>query len=328
MSGGAGVLNDDQVAALVAAARDGQLPDAGAQSPGSRRRRVRRIDFTRPSKFTTEQQRRLERAHDNFCRSVSTRLSAELRTAISVELIDTAQLTWANALDEVPKRSVSGIVDVAPLDGRMLLTAELTLLLGLLERLLGGQGMERPAERTLTDVDRALTKRIFQTLLDELSISFNDVAELRFGLVDIETERAPAQLAPLSEPTLAMTFEVKLGRASSTMILLIPHRAIEPILRAPLATAGAAEITAGTAAAVGDALGEVVVRLRAEVGSVDMSLERVLGLRPGDVLRLDGAAEEGAVTLFADAVGLHRCKLGRNGRHRAVGVLGPVEEQP
>ena len=323
---GQGVLSDDQVAALVAAAREGQLPAAGTQAPTSRRRRVRRLDFTRPSKFTTDQQRRLERAHDNFCRSVSTRLSAELRAAISVELIDTAQLTWANALDEVPKRSVSGIVDVAPLDGRVLLTAELALLLGLLERLLGGQGMDRPAERHLTDVDRALTKRIFQTLLDELSISFNDVAELHFGLNDIETERPPAALAPLSEPTLAMTFEVKLGRASSTMVLLIPHRAIEPVLRAPAMTADAAEITAGTAAAVGDALGEVVVQLRAEVGSVDMSLERVLALRPGDVLRLDGAAEEGAVTLFADAVALQRCKLGRNGRHRAVGVLGPVEE--
>jgi flagellar motor switch protein FliM len=326
MSAAGGVLSDDQVAALVAAARDGQLPEAGAQAPTSRRRRVRRIDFTRPSKFTSEQQRRLERAHVSFCRSVSTRLSAELRTAISVELIDTAQLTWANALDEVPNRSVSGIVDVAPLDGRVLLTAELALLLGLLERLLGGQGLDRPAERALTDVDRALTKRIFQTLLDELSISFNDVAELQFGLVDLETERAPAQLAPLSEPTLAMTFEVKFGRASSTMVLLIPHRAIEPVLRAPEVTPGAAEITAGTAAAVGDALGEVVVQLRAEVGSVDMSLERVLALRPGDVLRLDGAAEEGAVTLYADAVALQRCKLGRNGRHRAVGILGAVEE--
>jgi flagellar motor switch protein FliM len=322
----AGVLNEDQVAALVAAARDGQLPDGDTQAPASRRRRVRRIDFTRPSKFTTEQQRRLERALDNFCRSVSTRLSAELRTAMSIELIDTAQLTWANALEEVPRRSVSGIVDVAPLDGRVVLTAELTLLLALLERLLGGKGVDRSAERHLTDVDRVLTRRIFQTLLDELSISFNDVGDLRFGLVDLETERAPAQLAPLSEPTLAMTLEVKLGPGSTTMVLLIPHRAVEPVLRAPATAEPDAEAAAGTAAAVGDAMGDVVVRLRAEVGSVDMPLERVLALRPGDVLRLDGTAEEGAVTLFADATALHRCKLGRNGRHRAVGVLGPVQE--
>jgi flagellar motor switch protein FliM len=326
MSGGAGVLSEEQVAALVAAAKDGQLPDGGAQAPTSRRRRVRKIDFTRPSKFTTDQQRRLERAHENFCRSVSTRMSAELRAPISVELIDTAQLTWANALDEVPRRSVSGIVEVAPIDGRILITAELTLLLGLLERVLGGQTAERPTERTLTDVDRALVKRIFQTLLDELSISFGDLAELQFGLIDLEAERAPAQLAPLSEPTLAMTFEFKLGRQSSTMVLLIPHRAVEPVLRTAGATQHDEDMRADAAAAVGDAMGDVIVQLRAEVGSVDMSIGAVLALRPGDILRLDGAAEEGAVTLFADAVALHRAKLGRNGRRRAVGVLGPVEQ--
>lgn len=323
---GAGVLSDEQVAALVAAAKDGQLPDAGAQAPVSRRRRVRKIDFTRPSKFTTDQQRRLERAHENFCRSVSTRMSAELRAPISVELIDTAQLTWANALDEVPRRSVSGIVDVAPIGGRMLITAELTLLLALLERVLGGMTGDRPGERPLTDVDRALVRRLFQTLLDELSISFGDLAELQFGLLDLETERAPAQLAPLSEPTLAMTFEFKLGRLSSTMVLLIPHRAIEPVLRTSSATEHEAELRADAAAAVGDAMGEVIVQLRAEVGSVEMALGEVLALRPGDILRLDGAAEEGAVTLYADAVALQRAKLGRNGRRRAVGILGPAEE--
>lgn len=322
---GSGVLSEEQVAALVAAAKDGTLPDAPAQAAGSRRRRVRKIDFTRPSKFTTDQQRRLERAHENFCRSLSTRMSAELRTPISLELIDMAQLTWANALEEVPKRSVSGIVEVAPIGGRMLVTAELTLLLSLLERVLGGHASERPQERALTDVDRVLVTRLLQTLLDELSISFGDLAELQFRLVDIETERAPAQLAPLSEPTLALTFEFKLGRSSATIVLLIPHRAIEPVLRTAGASQHDVELAADAAAMVVEAMGEVVVEVRAEVGAVELSLAEVLALRPGDVLRLDGAAGEGAVTLYTDAVALHRAKLGRNGRRRAVGILGSAE---
>ena len=123
-----------------------------------------------------------------------------------------------------------------------------------------------------------------------------------------------------------MTFEFKLGRLSSTMVLLIPHRAIEPVLRTAGATQHDDELRADAAAAVGEAMAEVVVQLRAEVGSVDMPLGEVLALRPGDILRLDGTTEEGAVTLYADAVALHRAKLGRNGRRRAVGVLGPVEE--
>ncbi len=322
----ANALSEDQVAALVAAAKNGAPPEAPAPAPAARRQRVRKIDFTRPSKFTTDQQRRLERAYTSFSRSVSSRMSAELRAPISMELIDTAQLTWANALEEVPAGSLSGIVQIAPYDARILFTAELTLLLGVIERLLGGQTGDLPPERSLTEVDRALISRILQTLLDELSISFNDLGELSFKLVDLETERTPAQLAPLSEPTLAMTFEFRLAHNSSTMVLLLPHRSIEPVLRTQGAQEQDAQLAADAAAAVMDAMGEVSVLLRAEVGSVDMSLADVLALRPGDILRLDGAAEEGAVTLYADAVALHRAKLGRNGRRRAVGVLGPAEE--
>jgi flagellar motor switch protein FliM len=247
---------------------------------------------------------------------------------ISVELIDTAQLTWSNALEEAPESAVSAVVTVEPTGGRMLVCAELALLLTLIERLLGGGAGERPAPRHLTDVDLALVRRILQTLLDELSISFADLAEdLRFGLNELETERAPTGLAPLSEPTLAMTLEAKVGRTSSTLVVIIPHRAIEPVL----AAAAEGDVRDGetdSAGAVGEALGSVTVELRAEVGSTELALDDVLALRPGDVVRLDRGAGQGMVTLFADAVALHQARLGRNGRRRAVQIQQPAEEAP
>lgn len=322
------VLSNDQVAALVAAAKDGSLPDAPAkETPASRRRRVRKIDFTRPSKFTTDQQRRLERAHETFCRTVSARLSAELRTPVSFEVIDTAQLTWTNAMEEVPETAISAHVEVGPHGGRMLLCCELTLVLGLIERLLGG-GVdgEWPATRSLSDVDRALARRIVQMLLDELSLSFGELSEgTHFDLGDLEDERAPSGVAPLSEPTLAMTLEGKLGRMSATVVILMPHRAVEPVLIASDPAVNDPAVDA--AGAVGEALGQVEVQLRAEIGSVDLALDEVLALKPGDVVTLAGAAGEDGVTIFADNVALHRARLGRNGRRRAVQVVERVEDE-
>ena len=53
------LLSNDQIAALVEAAREGK---AEASLKRQRRvRRVREIDFTKPTKFTQEQQRRFER---------------------------------------------------------------------------------------------------------------------------------------------------------------------------------------------------------------------------------------------------------------------------
>lgn len=318
-------LPDEQ----VAAARDGALPDAAAPTASQRRKRVRTLDFTRPSKFTTDQQRRLERAHETFCRTASTRLSAQLRVSVSLELVDTAQVTWTSALEELPESSITAIVDVEPHGGRMLLCVELSLVLSLIECLLGGGAEGEPeggiASRHLTDVDLALTRRILQTLLDELSISVGELSEgLRFGLSDLETERAPSGIAPLSEPTMALTLAARLGGMSAPFMVLIPHRAIEPVLIA--SDPAVAEVEVDAATAVGEALGAVQVQLRAEVGSIDLPLDEVLALRAGDIVRLAEGAGAGGVTLFADQVALHRARLGRNGRRRAIQIIEPMEE--
>src|ERR1700759_288719 len=129
-------MSEAEIAALVDAAREGKLPDE-KQNP-QRRRRMRAVDFTRPTKFTSEQERRLGRTLEAFCRTASTRLSAELRVPFELEMLPSTQLTWANAHSQVPPSSTSAIFVVEPIGTRMLLAAESTLLLGAIELLLGG----------------------------------------------------------------------------------------------------------------------------------------------------------------------------------------------
>src|SRR5689334_14496135 len=73
---------------------------------GRRPRRVREIDFSKPTKVAPDQQRRLERAHEGFCRTASTRLTAELRGNFLFEIADCEQVTWGGALGGVPEHSV------------------------------------------------------------------------------------------------------------------------------------------------------------------------------------------------------------------------------
>ena len=106
------VLSPDAIAALVEAAKEGRLPEESA-ADRSRQRRMRTVDFTRPTKFTADQERRIKRALETFCRTASTRLSAELRMPLELEVINVSQLTWGNAHAQVPPRSVSCLVEVA-----------------------------------------------------------------------------------------------------------------------------------------------------------------------------------------------------------------------
>ena len=210
MSGGAGqVLSADAIAALVDAAREGRLPE-DAPTP-QRRRRMRAVDFTRPTKFTSEQERRLKRSLEAFCRTASTRLSAELRVPLELEVINSTQLTWANAHAQVVSNSITALLHAQPIGTRLMLACEQGLVLGAIELLLGGSDLGEVRERKLTDIDYALARHFIDRLTAQLSVIWTDMAELELDVKQLEQHLETAQMIPVSEPTLTFTIEARLS---------------------------------------------------------------------------------------------------------------------
>jgi flagellar motor switch protein FliM len=314
------VLSADAIAALVDAAREGRLPEE-APTP-QRRRRMRAVDFTRPTKFTSDQERRLKRAMEAFCRTASQRMSAELRVPLELEMINATQLTWANAHAQIPSDSIASLIQVQPIDTRMLLSAEQGLLLGAIELLLGSTTTAHVKPRRFTDIDWALGRHFLERLLAQLSVIWTDVADLELQLQGLDQHLETAQMAPVSEPTLAMTMEARLEGMSATVALLLPWSAIAPVADR---FASREDMTGSQrpedAESVRRAVSRVEMTVRAEVAAVEMPIEQVLALREGDVLRLNAPAEAG-VTLYADKVPVHQGKPGRSGSRRAVQVTG------
>jgi flagellar motor switch protein FliM len=319
-------LTPEQIAALVEAAKQGELQDDAPAQAQRRSPRLRTVNFARPTKFTSDQERRLGRSLESFCRTASTRLTAELRVPIELEVIASSQLTWSSAQSQLPSNSVCAVLDINPIETRMLMSAELSFVLCAIEALLGAAPDHAPKERRLTEIDWALARRLFQTMLGQLSLIWNDVADVDLTLGALEGTTENAQVAPFSEPTLSLTVEARVARTSSTLSLLVPYSAIAPVAAAFSQRDGAAasEENDATSEAVDNALRGVEITMRAEVSDTQMAVRDVLALKPGDVLRLDGQAAAG-VTLFADQVPVHRARPGRSGVKRAAQILGPVE---
>jgi len=320
-------LTPEQIAALVEAAKDGGLQDDAPATTQRRAPRLRTMNFARPTKFTADQERRLSRSLESFCRTASTRLSAELRVPIELEVIASTQLTWSTAQSQLPTNSVCAVLEINPIDTQMLLSAELPFVLGALEALLGAAPENAPKDRRLTEIDWALARRLFGSMVGQLSIIWSDVAEVDLALGALEGTTENAQIAPFSEATLSLTVEARIARTSSTLSLLVPFSAIAPVSAAFSQRDGAGPVNDDGASgeAVDAALRGVEITVRAEVSDRHMTVADVLALQPGDVLRLDGQASHG-VTIFADQVPVHRARPGRSGTKRAAQILGPVED--
>jgi flagellar motor switch protein FliM len=312
------LLNPDQIAALVEAAKQGQLPEQSSAS-SRRRHRVRTVDFLRPTKFTNDHQRRIARAIDTFCQTAATRLSAELRWPIELEAINTTQVTWSGAQSLLPTRSLSVVLDVQPIGTRLMLSAEQAFVLMALECYLGGSPDRPPHERRLTEIDWSLTRRLLDSIVTQLSLVWQDLAGISLAGREIEMQNDSGQIASVSEPTLVVVIESRINKLSSMIALLIPWIAIEPVAvrisgREPADPTGRHD-----ASEMRTAMAAVPVTLRAEVAAVELPVSEVLSLAPGSVVRLGSSAEAG-VALFAENVRLGTGMPGANGTRRAVQV--------
>jgi flagellar motor switch protein FliM len=322
------------------AAADGgerALPAEGAAGPGivpedadtplvvRRAPRVRNVDFSQPTKFTIELQRRIVRVLVPFCEAFAIRLSSELRAPVELAVADSSQLTWAAAKAQLPAHAIAVALDVQQIERQMLLGIEPQMILQALECLLGGSASQPPEQRSLSEIDWALTRGLLESMTAQLNQAWRDLGGLQLTLGEVDLEGEAGVIAPIGEPTFAIMLAGTIDGLSSSMSLLIPWSAIAPIADDIFGAGpkpGDADPQEGQAVRRG--LAGAHMLLRAEVGSVRMPLEQMLALAPGTLLALEDRAESG-VQLFAEGVPLGRANPGLRGARRAVKLTAAME---
>ncbi len=299
-----------------------QAPETQESSAAS----VQVLDFSKPTKFTPEIRHRILGALTPFCESLAVWLGSELKREVVVEVADIAQHSWAAAKAQLPVEAVAVAVEETSIARHMLLSVELPLVLQSLECLLGGSPSQAPSQRHLTEIDWALVSGLLDGILSELSQAWSELGgpELRRGEVDLEGDAGV--LTPAGEPTLAVTLKSSIEEVPSGMSLLIPWAAVAPIAES-LRSGGShapAHATPGDQA-LRHGLSGAQVLLRAEVGSVQMGIERLLELNPGAMVVLEQRAEDG-VLLYAEGVSIGRGHPGRSGTRRAIKLSSTGED--
>jgi flagellar motor switch protein FliM len=294
---------------------------------GQRQSRVQEIDFRRPTKFPRDLVRRLEHAHESFCRTASSGLSAELRTSFELAVAGSEQLPYGTAMAEANPDSLLAVLKVSPLESEFALLMEMPLALRLVDRLLGGGGKPREGSAdSLTDLEIVIVRRAINSIVEPLSATWLDMADAHFAIGSMQTSPMTFQLVPPSEPVLMMHLEARIDGLISPLILCIPYRSVEPIVDKleQRHYEGHDVGDPATANKVYEAISGVDVELRAEAGAVELKTTDVLGIKVGDVIRLRRPAAKG-VTVYAGDVPTYVAMPGRNGNARALKIIGAWE---
>jgi flagellar motor switch protein FliM len=239
-------------------------------------------------------------------------------------VVDTDQLPYSVVMaEELPQQGLVNLLALEPLGTEIALVMDLPLALALVARLLGGRGAPAKGPTSLTPVELTLARRAVDSLVDSLSSTWSDLAQVTLRPAGHVISPTSVQMVSPSEPTLLLNMSAQIDGISSTLTLVIPHVAVEQIMsKLDHAHYGPKLVDPSNTAAMHSAVGDVDVELRAEVGAIELPLSEVLAMKPGDTVRLRRPASKGVV-LYAGDVAAHVGDPGRNGNLRAVQVRQP-----
>ncbi len=198
---------------------------SGLLPPGVR---VTAYDFKRPERVGKDQMRAMHSLHETLARNFGASMSGMLRTMIEVKLLSVDQLTYSEFVFSLDNPSCFSVLKPNPLEGHWILDVAPTLSYAVIDRMLGGD--PKPGEairRALTEIETRLIRRIVDLFLDQLTLTWENIAELELTVDRMESNPQLVQIVPPNEVVILIGFEVLLGKNRGMMNLCIPFNTIE-----------------------------------------------------------------------------------------------------
>lgn len=279
-------------------------------------------DFRRPDKFAKDQLRTLQMLHETFARLFASSLSAYLRVPVHVDLVSVEQIPYDEYMRSLTN-SIITIFSMSPLTGQALLEVEFSMVLSMIDRLLGGPGSMSKSSAVLTDIERALTDSIIVRALKDFRSAWEGIAQFTPRRESMETQPQFVQIVPANDVVVSILFEIRIGEMRGAMSICIPYLLLKPItsrLSAQRWFASSVKRRSGMhAATLANRLRQTRLTAVARLGTAQLTVAELLSLGPGDVVPLKKKQSD-AIDLMIEGAVKFRGQPGVKGRNLAVHI--------
>lgn len=289
----ANVLNQDEINSLLGAMDAGTLDNIDNQG-GKKDNDIEEYDFRRPNLITKDQLRNFQDIHEGFAREMISSLSLFLRTGVEFELVATEQQQYGEFIKSLPGITHSVVFTADPLPGISVFDINLSLIFGILDMLLGGQGDIESELRVPTDIEIAIITPFIERIIDKLQNSWRTVMkEVTISQVSSESDPEYIQAAPVDAPVVVLSFNVKVGFASGAINICYPLPSIQAVNEYLASAAEQMDAYYGkkadraTRQNLLNSLMQVHLPITATLGQATVRGSDLIRLKPGDVIVLD-----------------------------------------
>src|SRR5450631_2780327 len=284
------ILTKAEIEALLNAVFDGRIePEKElAKAEGS----VETYDL-----FNTEAHKgfvpNLDIIYDSFIRYNRVNLSNRLRKVVEIKKVGARSYKFDDFLQTLPSPVCMAIFKIEPLKGAALISFDSTLVLSLVDSLLGGTGMSKVsmANRLFTSIELRLMEKIVRDILQDLEKAWAPLYSTHMNLLRMEMNPRLINIVPPEYQIVTMSLKIQIEDISGNMVFAVPYMTIDPI-RDKLKAGMQFDLMAidpQWSSRLSSGIMEAPLELTVEMGNANITLRELLDLAAGDTIMLDKA---------------------------------------
>lgn len=289
------ILSQDEVDSLLAGLDSGEVEtETEVELPDPEG--ISTYDFTSQDKVVRARLPTFDVINERLSREIRTSLSALLQTNVDVTANPLDTLKFTEFVRSLPVPTSLHVFRMEPLRGHALVVLESQLVYNLIDTFFGGEGLgkARVEGREFTAIEEVMIKKVVVACLKDIEKAWLPIEPVKTSLIRSEMNPQFAAIVLPTDLVIVTRFEIELEQAAGNLVLCLPYSMIEP-LRAKLASgfqAETEEIDVAWRKRLQEIILESTVNLRVQLGTTEISGERLIYLRPGDVIQLDNDAKD------------------------------------
>lgn len=233
----------------------------------------------------------LDIIYDSYIRYSRVTLSNRLRKSVEIKKIGARSYKFDDFLQTLPSPVCMGIFKIEPLKGAALISFDSTLVLSLVDSLLGGTGSAKVpvANRMFTSIELRLMEKIVGDVLQDLEKAWAPLYATHMTLLRMEMNPRLISIVPPEYQIVTMSLKLQIEDISGNIMFAIPYMTIDPI-RDKLKAGMQFDLMAidpQWSSRLSSEILEAPMETVVEMGNASITLRELLELVPGDTIMLD-----------------------------------------
>ncbi len=317
-------LTQEQIDALLSSAMSGEVVESSKEAD------VKEYDFRAPKKFTKERIKILDSIFDNYARLLSSYLTGLLRLYCKVSLASIEEQRYFEFNNALPDYVMMGTLDLGIHDddiGSVTAIVQLSnsLTYILIDRLLGGRGEYKDADRDFTEIEVSIIDKIINNMAALMREPWEPYVEVNPSVVNIETNSRVYSAVDYDDTMILVALEATVSDTKTIITICLPALSLDELMQKYVSKSvrSTRRFDAVREQERRDnimrALNDTSLNIVAVLGKTSLDVSDVLNLQIDDIIPLDLNIESNVKLRIGNRIWFDG-KLGSYNQNKAVKI--------